>query len=220
MLINLVTMSKAFAWGKHPTEKQKEVMTFSAPLSTGKEPKIHHKLKSIIHKPYSLNTSGGLVAFVDTFQTSIEELGTLHLSYAPDEFKRDLLIDTLRPLPECVYMVDHITDNQLDFSEACAYLREKALFTGLLQTPSRRKFQKATIEEFNTVEEETGDDDVKKMFNTVSQLATETGQPLSQLFSTMTSSPTMRESMRIPDALWNKLSVEIKKEINRIRQEA
>ena len=35
-------MSKAFAWGKQPTEKQKEVMTPSAPLSTGKEPKIHH----------------------------------------------------------------------------------------------------------------------------------------------------------------------------------
>ena len=42
------------------------------------------KLKAIIHKPCSLNTQGGLVAFVDTFQTSIEELGTLHLSYAPD----------------------------------------------------------------------------------------------------------------------------------------
>ena len=56
------------------------------------------KLKAIIHKPYSLNTQGGLVAFVDTFQNSIEELGTLHLSYAPDEFKCDLLIDTLRPL--------------------------------------------------------------------------------------------------------------------------
>ena len=42
MLVKLVTMSKAFAWGKHPTEKQKEVMTPSAPLSTGKEPKIHH----------------------------------------------------------------------------------------------------------------------------------------------------------------------------------
>ena len=42
-------MSKAFAWGKHPTEKQKEVMTPSALLSTGKEPKIHHKCFIIEH---------------------------------------------------------------------------------------------------------------------------------------------------------------------------
>ena len=35
-------MSKAFAWGKTPAEKQKEVMTPSTPLSTGQEPKIHH----------------------------------------------------------------------------------------------------------------------------------------------------------------------------------
>ena len=35
-------MSKAFAWGKTPAGKQKEVMTPSAPLTTGKEPKIHH----------------------------------------------------------------------------------------------------------------------------------------------------------------------------------
>ena len=42
MLVNKVTMSKAFAWVKPPAEKQKEVMTPSAPLTTGKEPKIHH----------------------------------------------------------------------------------------------------------------------------------------------------------------------------------
>ena len=177
------------------------------------------KLKAIIHKPYSTNIQGGLVAFVDTFQTSIEELGTLHLSYAPDTFKRDLLIDTLRPLPECVYMVDHITDNHLDFSAACAYLREKALFSGMHQSSGRRKFHKVVTED-ESVHEDTSEDNVTKVFTTVTQLASETGQSLSQVFSTMTASPTLRESMRIPDALWDKLSVEIKKEINKIRRKA
>ena len=41
MLVKL-TMSKAFAWGNQPGEKQKEVMTPSAASSTGQEPKIHH----------------------------------------------------------------------------------------------------------------------------------------------------------------------------------
>ena len=40
MLVNL-TMSKAFAWGNQPGEKQKEVMTPSAASSTDHEPKLH-----------------------------------------------------------------------------------------------------------------------------------------------------------------------------------
>ena len=51
-------------------------------------------------------------------------------------------------------------------------------------------------------------------------MANETGQTLSQVYNTVASSPTLRDSMRIPDALWKLLSAEIRKEINKIRQES
>ena len=57
MLVNKVTMSKAFAWGKPPAEKQKEVMTPSAASSTGQEPKIHHGSSTW----FSPSTGNGLI---------------------------------------------------------------------------------------------------------------------------------------------------------------
>ena len=51
-------------------------------------------------------------------------------------------------------------------------------------------------------------------------MANETGQTLSQVYNILVSSPTLTDSIRILDALWKLLSAEIRKEINKIRQES
>ena len=86
------------------------------------------KLKHIVNQPFSKKHSGGLLAFVDRVQTSIEELGSLKSSYADEEVKLDALTTALRKvLSETSYYLDYIQDHGLDFSRACAYLRERAL---------------------------------------------------------------------------------------------
>ena len=86
------------------------------------------KLKYVINQPFSKKFQGGLLSFVDRFQTSIEELGSLKASYTDDEVKLDVLTTALRKVPsETSYYLDYIQDHNLDFSRACAYLRERAL---------------------------------------------------------------------------------------------
>ena len=57
------------------------------------------KLKHIVNQPFSKKHSGGLLAFVDRFQTSIEELGSLKSSYADEDVKLDALTTALRKVP-------------------------------------------------------------------------------------------------------------------------
>ena len=84
------------------------------------------KLKFVVNQPFLKKYSGKLLVFVDRFQTSIEELGSLKASYY--EVKLDALTIALRKVPsETSYYLDYIQDEGLDFSRACAYLQERAL---------------------------------------------------------------------------------------------
>ena len=71
-----------------------------------------------MNQPFSRKHSGGLLAFVDRFQTSIEELGSLKSSYADDEVKLNVLTTTLcKVQSETSYYLDYIQDHGLDFSQ-------------------------------------------------------------------------------------------------------
>ena len=101
-----------------------------------------------MNQPFSKKHSGGLLAFVDRFQTSIEELGYLKSSYADDKVKLDVLTTALCKVPsETSYYLDCIQDHGLDFSQACAYLRERALLKSTVDDSDTKKFHNATTEE-------------------------------------------------------------------------
>ena len=57
------------------------------------------KPKQVVNQSYSRKFQGGLLSFIDKFQTSIEELGSLKPTYAEDEVKLDALMTALRKVP-------------------------------------------------------------------------------------------------------------------------
>ena len=74
------------------------------------------KLKQVVNQSNSRKFSGGLLSFIDKFQTSIEELGSLKPTYAEDKVKLDALMTALRKVPsETAYYLDYIQDKGLDF---------------------------------------------------------------------------------------------------------
>ena len=85
------------------------------------------KLKATLNNPYSRKYPGGLAAYIDKFQTTIEELSTLKRLYAEEGTKMDVLISALRKDHDCAYYLDYIQDNHLDFATACSYLWEQVL---------------------------------------------------------------------------------------------
>ena len=96
------------------------------------------KLQHIINQSYSKKYPGGLVSFVDRFQTSIEELCSLKDTYSSDDVKLDVLTTALRKVPsETSYYLDYIQDHGLNFSQACAYLRERALLKSIPSVSTR-----------------------------------------------------------------------------------
>ena len=110
------------------------------------------KLKQIINQPFSRKFNGGLVAFVDRFQTSIEELGSLKSTYSSDEDKLDALITALWKVPsETSYYLDYIQDHELDFPRACAYLHERAMLKSTFDETDNKKFHKVSPPQFCSV---------------------------------------------------------------------
>ena len=85
------------------------------------------KLKTIVTSPYTKKFNGGLINYIDRFQTSIEELGSQLPMYSSGANKLEFLTTALnRERGETSNYLDYIKDHHLTFKEACAYIREKA----------------------------------------------------------------------------------------------
>ena len=69
------------------------------------------KLKSIVNQSYSRKYPGGLAAYIERLQTTIEELSTLKSLYADDKTKMDVLTSALRKDSDCSYYLDYIEDH-------------------------------------------------------------------------------------------------------------
>ena len=82
------------------------------------------KLKSILNQSYSRKYPGGLAAYIERLQTTIEELSTLKSPYTDEDIKMEVLVSGLRKDGNCAYYLDYIQDTQLDFATACGYLHE------------------------------------------------------------------------------------------------
>ena len=169
----------------------------------------------MVNKPFSRKYSGGLLAFVDRFQTYIEEFSSLKASYADDKVKLDALTTALRKVPsKTSYYLDYTQDHGLDFSLACAYLRERALLKSTFDDSDTKKFHKATAEEHTGGTESNSKAlDFSQVYAIVQNWAEETDMDVKHVYSTMNASPPLRESLMIPSKLWKKLAPEIKKAV-------
>ena len=170
------------------------------------------KLKSIIHQPYTRKFGGGLIAFIDRFQTSIEELGTLLNMYSSGSNKLEFLTTVLnRERGKTVHYLDYIKDHNLTFKEACAYIRERALMNYTFDTSSTtKKFNKVVNEDKDNEKEE---DSFTQVFTIMQNWSTETGNDMLHVYATMNASQPLRESLMVPTKLWVKLAPDIKKAI-------
>ena len=136
-------------------------------------------------------------------------------SYADDEVKLDALTTALRKVPsETLYYLDYIQDHRLDFSRACAYLRERALLKSTFDDGDAKKFHNATTEDHT---KGTGNSnatlDFAQVYAIMQNWAEETDLDLKHVYSTMNASPPLRKSLMIPSKLWKKLAPEIKKAV-------
>ena len=139
----------------------------------------------------------------------------LLLSYADDEVKLDALTTALRKVPsETSYYLDYIQDHNLDFSRACAYLRERALLKSTFDENETKRFHKATASDTPSDSGKNSTNlDFSQVFAIMQNWAEETDTDLKHVYATMNASPPLRESLMIPSKLWHKLAPEIKKAV-------
>ena len=176
------------------------------------------KLKSIVTMPYTKKFSGGLIAFVDQFQTSIEELGTLLPMYSSEDNKLEFLTTALnKSRRETSYYLDYIRDHHLTFRQACAHIRERALMNDVFDDHdgSNKRFNKAA--QIQTSDKQP-EDSFKQVYTIMQNWAEETGNDIHHVYATMNASQPLRESLMIPTKLWIKLAPDIKKAIVETRK--
>ena len=156
------------------------------------------KLKSIVTMPYTKKFSGGLIAFVDQFQTSIEELGTLLPMYSSEDNKLEFLTTALnKSRRETSYYLDYIRDHHLTFRQACAHIRERALMNNVFddEDHNNKRFNKASQ---NVTPDKTPEDSFKQVYTIMQNWAEETGNDIHHVYATMNASQPLRESLMIP----------------------
>ena len=170
------------------------------------------KLKKYISIPYTKKYSGGLITYIERFQTSIEELGTLLDMYSSDTNKLEFLQTALNSeRTETGYYLDHIKDKELTFRQACSYIRERALMDYTFDSTPAKKFHKLESEP-------SQEDSFNQILTTMRNWASETGNDIHHVYAAMNASSHLRESLMIPTKLWIKLSPDIKKAIMETRR--
>ena len=122
------------------------------------------KLMAIVNFPFHKKFNGGLMSYIERFQTSIEELGTMVSMYESLENKLEFLKTGLnREMSITENILDYIEKEHLDFNQACKYIREKALMKSNFDPDNNKKrFNKASQEDDT---ERTEEDEVKRIFS-------------------------------------------------------
>jgi hypothetical protein len=162
-------------------------------------------LEVLINVPYSPRSPGGFLKYLDTLQAHLNELETLLPGTYPDTQKRRLLFRNLCEVPSLHYLIRNCKDQDFTYQESVLYLR---MACGSVDIPTNpRKIQTAAVEDSSLTLEEA-----RATFHIMADESSH-----AHAYQVLKQSPTVRTSLRIPPAIWHKLSKEIQAEIQAIR---
>ena len=170
------------------------------------------QLESLASKPYSSSEAGGMSSYIDKFQSYMAELETINPTEYTDYRKKRTLLANIRQAEGVAHLIQKCRDDKfMSYDQCAAYLRENALYIDRVnqaKTPSRLLHVQ---EEPEPVIEEKSVEEVTRLFSTMAQASN-----MHQTYK-MFNTKSFRESLSIPDAIWNELEPLVKDKIQEAR---
>ena len=185
-----------------------------------KELKIE-KLEDAINTAFTAEYSGGMQQYIDDFQTTMERIDTLAPEDYSDDKKKRLLIRNVRHVQEIAHLVQRCRDDEsMSYDDAAAYLRVNSILIDTLSRPTKKASPSTMLRvETNSrhqEEELESELDIEETYALVNHMIAETS--ISHAYNALTSR-TLRENLRIPNAIWRRLEPELQEKIREIRDE-
>ena len=170
-------------------------------------------LEEKLYAHYDPRQYKGIVEYIDSFQLWMEELEALGTRTYSDYDKKRLLLKNLKSDIRLLSLIQVCQDDMLrDFETTANYLRENGM--SLDRSLSRFKNSKSRMLHMVQEENEDNEDEWERCVQVVQNLVEETSAI--QAYNTLQSS-TIRSSLHIPPAIWNRLEPQMKAKINEIR---
>src|SRR5687768_14459010 len=175
-------------------------------------------LEDIARKPYTKNTPGGFGSYIDHFQAHIGELESM----VPDEYydakKKRLLLMNIRDADGMAHLLQKCRDDPTMSFDTCAtYIKEYAALVEKtnMAKPPRTLMHGADNFDFKHEPEPTKSlEGVCQLFHTMSKAS-----GLRSAYNVLQSKD-FRESLYIPQAIWNELEPSIRQEVMKAKNKA
>ena len=161
-------------------------------------------LEQQIYATYN-SSQGTLVSFLDDWIAYMEELASMDDVDFTNKSKLRLLYRALRDTPSIQWIIDACKQEDLSYKAACKRLRNQA------NTYDRHRERKQGRGAYNCTKE-----DVVRLIHKVAQ---QDGTTPGQAYQFLSQSRTYRQSLRIPDAIWERISTECQDELKRARSQ-
>ena len=179
----------------------------------GSEKIRSNELEELMLQPFNPRAYKGVSHYIDEFQSWVEELDGLGTrSYRDDDKKRMLLRNLLR-VPNITHLLQSCEDRVFcNFEETCNYIRSNSMVMDKMIATTPRP---ASMTMLNTTLDSPPEPSHEDIINKIQMMMQETS-PV-QVYQALRS-PTMRDSLSIPTALWKELEPSLRERIMEIRE--
>ena len=184
------------------------------------------QLEDAISVKYHSQDISHMIEYLDNFEKQMQQIDTLTEGTGYSEMqKRRKLISNLGETPAIAHLLQYVRDNSLSFEDTTEYLRHNIPRTpgGATKGSSSRKGKGGAQATFNVTsspgneEEETQDFlNVEDTTALINHMASETS--FTHVYNAL-SSPSLRQKLLIPKAIWVRLEPELRKKIEEIRKD-
>ena len=166
-------------------------------------------------QPFNPKAFKGISHYIDEFQSWVEELDGLRTRSYDDADKKRMLLRNLMRVPNITHLIQTCEDRPYcDFEETCNYIRTNSMILDKVMSSTPRPYamlNTTMLDEFPTHDP---DPDPEEVISKIQLMMQETS-PV-QVYQALRS-PTMRESLNIPTALWKELEPKLRERIIEIR---
>jgi hypothetical protein len=165
-------------------------------------------LEATVQKPYTNHTPGEIGTYIDQFQANIGELETILPNEYNDDKKKRLLLMNIREADGIAHLIQKCRDDpKMSYDKCATYLRECSALVekSTRAKPPRQLMHVAEKYDSDSESEAPGKsyDEVCKLFHTMSKAS-----GLKSAYNTFKSKD-FRESLYIPQAIWDELEPSI-----------
>ena len=178
----------------------------------GSEKIRSNELEERLLEPYNSKTYKGIAQYIDEFQSWVEELDGLGTRSYKDDDKKRMLLRNLVRVPNIAHLLQTCEDSTIcNFEDTCNYIRSNSMVMDkMISTTPRPSMMLNTS--LDNQEEPNHEDIIRKI-----QIMMQETSPI-QVYQVL-QSPTMRENLNIPTALWVLLEPKLKERIMELRAE-